>query len=141
MDIGFIKILLFCLKLVAYTSNPQSAEIDLLIDGNYQGSFSYALKDKRMIVYSVKGERKTTMMTVSTIDNGLYSVKMGEGSPMEIDLAGWFMKLDWKKLGEANKNLKLNGDVTLSLTVSRSNLYVQYDSLTFIIDKKLLKKK
>ncbi len=138
LNTGLLEIIVLCLKIIAYSSNAQAADIDMLKDGHYQGSISYQIIQKKMHVSFTQKKKKTRLMTVSTIDNGLYSVQLNKEKPFQLDLAPYYTKLDWKNLTTSNTKIKTKHKIWLRFTASPKNLYVNYGKWTFVIHKNLL---
>lgn len=140
IDTMLIKIIILSLNLIFYSSGAKKANIDMIDSGKYAGTFSYEIENNKMIVSLSQKNTTKKMMTITTVDNGLYSVKMENESPFEIDLAGYYQEIDWENIQNINKKFNITDDDTVELNTSRTNLYVQCDTQTFIISKKILLK-
>jgi len=125
---------------MSYSSKAPTANMDMLIDGKYRTTIEYKMVNKKMKVTSSYQNMKKDMLTVRTIDNGLYKVKLGEDRPFKVDLAQYYKKLNWKKLSTVQTRIKTKDDKWLILTTSKKNLYVSYGKYIFVINKKYIKK-
>mgnify|MGYP001548349003 CR=1 FL=1 len=141
LNTGLLKIIVMVCKLVAYSSNPQSAEIDMLVNGQNKGKIMYVKQNKVMKIYHNSKRGKIFMMTVTRIDNGLYKVKYRKERAFKVDLAPVYMKLNWKKLYKTRKTIKLPHNENVMFIPKKKYLYVNYDKTSFSINKRLLIKR
>ena len=141
LNTGLLKIIVMVCKLVAYSSNPQSAEIDMLVNGQQKGKIMYVKQNKVMKIYHKSKRGKIFMMSVTRIDNGIYKVKYRKETSFKADLASIYMKLNWKKLYATSKTIKLPHNEYLEFTPKRKYLYVNYGKTTFAVNKRLLIKR
>ncbi len=136
-----IKMIVLCLNLVLYSSGAEEAQIDMLNSGEYAGTITYKVENKKMKVSFIDKKKSVDMMTIATVDNGLYSVKLNGETPFQADLAQYFMEIDWKNIRNINRTIRHEKDGPVKFSTSPGNLYVKHEKTTFVINKKLLLKK
>ncbi len=136
-----IKLLVLCMKLVFYSSGADVAEIDMQHNGRSMGKLSYKVEGKKMSLVLTKKKTATKILVARTIENALYKVELPGGDTIKIDLASIYTSLNWKKLCKTKKVIKLKHGDFYKIYPKGKKLYLEYKKYTFIIDKKLLKKK
>jgi len=138
LDIGMLKAIVLALKILFYSSGLTQGSIDMLDGGRYTATVSYKTSGKTMEIYT----NSAKLMSVDTIDNGLYRVSFRDERNFKVDLAEFFTEIDFKKLRTIDKTVQSKDLGNVSFISSKNNLYIQYGRRVFIIkQEQLLKKK
>lgn len=135
------QMLVLLFKIFSYTSSMTEAEVDMLNYGVCNVSFSYAQTDNVLSItpFDHSTAKKQEAMTIITIDNGLYKVKLPGGDEFELDMAPLYTQLDWDSFGSGKMLIKSKDSPDLVLSFGKDTIFLSnQEGTTFSLSWKYI---